>query len=301
MGLFHTADLPIYSLPFATLKIGSQKRPPNNSHHHGDSFSCPHEDILIAIKCYFDGSHGGAGWNSARFVTLAGFAADESLLSEFDDRWMAMLRNAARRPSTEYLHMRELRKRNGAFSSEKGWTDELRGFLVTDALLYLQTLDKKRCRLFACSVDTEALVRARAAGKRIAGIVRLCNHFCPQIVLAWYVQHYPGLVSSANYFFDLNEPFRHHFEQVWRKKRSERFDITGNREAWKIIKSVTSVELRETPAMQVADLFAWAVNRELCAQDGEFMKHLAHIARQVIPSSTIVLNDLNIDQAVLAQ
>jgi hypothetical protein len=93
--------------------------------------------------------------------------------------------------------------------------------------------------------------------------------------LAWYVKHYPGLFSSANYFFDPNEPFRHSFETLLRKKKMELLDVTGSRETWLMIKSVATVEGSEAPAMQLADLLAWGTNRYLCAQEGDFMKHLA--------------------------
>jgi hypothetical protein len=110
-------------------------------------------NIHIAINSYFDGSHSGEGWHRARFITLAGFAIDDSLLEDFNHNWNAVLGDDSHRPVTQYLHLRELRKREGAFGTDRGWTDELRGRLIIDLLQYLQTVDKKRCRMFTCSVD----------------------------------------------------------------------------------------------------------------------------------------------------
>src|SRR5208282_3532606 len=42
--------------------------------------------LLIALESYFDGSNEG-GWLNGSFITLAGFAADDSIWTEFDERW----------------------------------------------------------------------------------------------------------------------------------------------------------------------------------------------------------------------
>jgi hypothetical protein len=78
----------------------------------------------------------------------------------------------------------------------------------------------------------------------------------------------------------------------------ELLDVTGSRETWLMIKSVATVEGSEAPAMQLADLLAWGTNRYLCAQEGDFMKHLAPIIQQVVPNSSIHLNDSNLKGVV---
>lgn len=243
---------------------------------------------LIALKSYFDGSHDGGGWTTGNLVTLAGFAADDALLPAFDRDWQAVLDDDRERPRAKYLHMKELRKKEGIFSPSSGWNDQRRIKLVIDLLQYMQTLDKKRCRLFGCSLDLRAHRQAIADGCRLAHPMKICNHFVPQLALAWFVQEFPGFISEAHFYFDVKEPFRHYFEKLWEQKKRDRLD--ENREAYQLIKSVGVVDARDTPAMQAADLMAWGMNRTLTAKEGEFMKHLAFMIKQIVPNYTIYLS-----------
>ena len=82
--------------------------------------------------------------------------------------------------------MKELRKRSGNFANDKGWTDELRGRLVVELLMYLQHLDKKRTMIFVVSVDCAAHRRLVASGYPLIPYLELCNYFCSKRVLGWY-------------------------------------------------------------------------------------------------------------------
>jgi hypothetical protein len=45
----------------------------------------------MGLRAYFDGSNSGGDWRTANFITLASFAADDSVLSAFNDDWKRIL------------------------------------------------------------------------------------------------------------------------------------------------------------------------------------------------------------------
>ena len=56
-------------------------------------------------------------------------------------------------PKGEYIHMREVFRLEKGFDSKKGWDHEKAFGLVNKCLVYMSHLDKKRFRMFYCSVN----------------------------------------------------------------------------------------------------------------------------------------------------
>src|SRR5260221_4345642 len=239
-------------------------------------------DALIALASYFDSSGDAAD----QFMTLAGVAADDSAWSSIENHWREILRN--RIPQAEYMHMWEAHARRKGFDTAKGWTETLVVMLIWDLIRdCLQTLDKKRFRLFSCTVDMNAYRKLKALTYKLDHPIDICNRYCSGIVLAWYVLKYPDVIHSAHYFFDQGERFKGKFENEWRNENARARKLKHF--TWRsVIKTITTADMKETPALQIADMFAWATNRENTTKDGEKWHHLAHIMRQVIPSSTKV-------------
>jgi len=224
-------------------------------------------------------------------VTLAGFAADDSVWAEFNTEWRKVLSDSSRRPAAPYLHMREATKLKGPFTYKNGWNLQRVGFLVTDLLMYMQHVDKKRFRQFACTVDLVAYRKLTDEGFSFNDPIDICNEFCPFSVLAWYAVDYPVLLHSAHYFFDIEEPFKTPFEERWKEEKANQFDITGMREWWSVIKTVTTADMRDKPAMQAADLLAWSTNRNYAGDSDSAFKHCEPVMKTIIPSSWLVLNE----------
>ena len=225
-------------------------------------------------------------------MTLAGFAADDSIWSDFDNGWELVLKNDERRPSARYCHMKEAVHLEREFNFRSGWDQKKVGFLVTDLLMYLQTIDKQRFRQFACTVDLVAWRKLKAEGYLLEDPIRICNDHCPYSVLAWYVTGYPGLIHSAHYFFDQGEPFEEPFEKKWAREKKNVFTASGIDMFWSVIKTVTSSDMRQKAALQAADLLAWATNRNMSAGEQETpFKYLEPIMKQIIPSSWIVWDE----------
>jgi hypothetical protein len=257
-------------------------------------------DQLIALKSYFDGSHRGRNWTDCECIGMGGFAADDAVMAEFEAGWDAMRLDDRRRPAAPYLHMKELRSesRKSPFSSIKGWNDERRKRLVSDAVDYLQSLDQARMRVFLSSVDARAVERRVASGIKTAVPIRFCAHFCPAYVMAWFARDFPALiVSEAHFYFDRDEPFCDDFRALRRLMESDRFEIAGNREAWQLLKSVTETNFIDAPALQVADLLAWGAVRQYTAAEGAFLKELAVVIKRALPASWAHWNESNLHEA----
>jgi hypothetical protein len=245
---------------------------------------------LIALESYFDGSAYPGDWRKGSLVTLAGFAADDSVWAEFDQEWRRILNDNSRRPAAPYLHMREATKLKGPFTHRDGWNLQKVQFLVTDLLMYMQHVDKQRFRQFGCTIDLVAYRKLTEEGFSFNDPVDICNEFCPFVVLAWYATYYPGLIHSAHYFFDIEEPFKGPFEERWKEEKQNQLDVTGMREWWSVIKTVTTAEMRERPAMQAADLLAWSSNRRLAPKQDALFSHLESVMKSIIPSTWMVFD-----------
>jgi hypothetical protein len=247
----------------------------------------------VALASYFDGSYIGRSWTDGSFVTLAGFAAEDTIWAHFNDRWQAILDDDSKRPKTKYLHMSEAVHLKREFSHRNGWDVQKVFALVTDLLMYMQTLDKQRLRQFACTVDLKVHRKLLAEGRKLNDPIEICNEYCPYSVLAWYVTKYPGVIHSAHYFFDKDEPFQEAFREKWSEEKERRISPGGADMFWSLIKSVASAAMRSTPALQAADLLAWATNRILSKAPDEpaLGKHLEHIMKQIIPSSWILWDE----------
>jgi hypothetical protein len=185
--------------------------------------------------------------------------------------------------------MREAAHLEKEFNPKNGWNLKKVGFFVTDLLMYLQTLDKKRFSQFACTVDLVAYRKLKAEGYVLEDPIEICNSHCPYTVLAWYASEYPGLIHSAHYCFDQGERFKESFEKKWIEEKERMISPGAMDMFWSLIKNVTTADMRQKPGLQAADLLAWGTNRKLSG--GESFKYLEHIMKQIIPSRWIVWDE----------
>jgi hypothetical protein len=240
----------------------------------------------VALEAFFDGSHEG-GWTEGKVVTLAGFAAEDSIWLEVNQRWDEILKNNTARPVAKYLHMKEAAHLQGDFTWRNGWNHKKVETLVLDFLMYLQHVDKERFRMFWCTVDLEAYRRLKDEGLDLADPLDILIDL-PKTVLSWFCVKWPGVIDSAYFFFDRGEPFKGPFEQRWKKEKS--FSLKGTDYFWSLLKTVTTVDMRDKPGLQAADLLAWAVNRSRLPRDASF-KLAQMIMTTIIPSAHIVWDE----------
>jgi hypothetical protein len=211
------------------------------------------------MRCYFDGSKGkddtGGEW-----LTLAGYIASDGFWGDFERKWEAMLR--ARYPIAPWIHMYELLAGEYPFERVAGWTEDKIRALIYDAQQLLDGLDKKRYRSFVYSIDTNARKRLIAEGYTVPEPQIVCTQSCIKGAFDWYFQKHPKEVEAAYIFFDRGEPFMHELSQEWRRKEKVR-KLVSNEPFWGLIRNIQSVNMRDTPPIQAADMIAWAGSRSL--------------------------------------
>ena len=248
---------------------------------------------MIALRAYFDSS----GKLEDDYITLAGVAANGQMWDEFDREWKRIL--DAHTPKAQYVHMAEICHQNKAFDRSLGWDDKTAFSLSNNCLVYMSHLDKKRFRVFYCSIDLRAWRVLRSETYQLPDPVEMCNKFCAETVLGWYLHHYPDVIDPHSdkvaYFFDRGEYFYHPFRKKWEaeKNRAARSHLWS---VWPAIEQVSSVDMKTTPGIQAADIIAWAMNRETFAKEGEKARYLGHIIRQVIPSFYVIWDESRMRQ-----
>ncbi len=258
----------------------------------------PKEGLLISLKSYFDGSHQGKSWKDCDAIALAGFAAGDDVIAQFESDYKAVLNDDRNRPSAPYIHMSKLRSESESspFSSAKGWNDDRRTRLVNDVLDVLQTLDKSRSALIVCSVEPHAIKQLQAASNDavLPLHIRIGNHWAPHYVMRWWATEYPGIISQSHYFFDWNEPFLSDFQKLRKSQMSNQFETTGTKETWQLIKSITSASMIQESALQIADMLAWSTIRQRTNRQDKFLMGLAvEVKKAITISKWVHVNETN--------
>jgi hypothetical protein len=249
------------------------------------------EGMVFAVaKSYFDGS----GQENAKFFTLSGVAANDDVWADIETNWQRILHD--RKPAAEYMHMVEAIPLRKGFSPDKGWDDTKVDALVSDFLIYLNTVDKTKYCHFVCTVDMNAYRKLQAETYQMDSAVDLCNTGCVKRVMAWFLSRYKGmnlgLDLTAAYYFDCGEPFEPVFKAEW--EWETRIDEeTGCHSIWSHIEQVSTRYMKKTPGIQVADMFAWASNREQNMPTQRYT-HLGPAMRWLLPYKSFVWDEPNL-------
>lgn len=243
------------------------------------------EHLLIAFESYFDCS---GGIKNTPYLTLAGMAADDSMWAEFNRGWNDILKS--NNPPAAYMHMREALTLGGEFDQKKGWTNQNIYTLAYKLLKFMSEMDKTKFRQFMCAIDMNAYRRLESEGIWMHSPIEICNK-CPETVLSWYVTKYPGIIQHLHFFFDQGEPFKEVFEKLWISNKNNTLGSHGADIFWSLLKTISSADMRDHPALQAADMLAWSVNRDLTSEKDRPFKAWAYIMHQVVPSAGIIWNE----------
>jgi hypothetical protein len=250
-------------------------------------------DLLIALRAYLDSS----GKLEDNWITLAAVAATDAIWVELEIAWDHILAN--HNPVGSYIHMKEIFRLEKAFDTSLGWTHDNAFGMVNECLSYVSTRPKDQLRVFYCSVDLLAWQKLRDETYQMPDPVALCNMYCSEFVLTWYAINFPEILNprtdSVRYFFDRNEYFFQPFYDKWNRERNQS-DATGRWSIWNAIDEVAPVEMKKTPGIQLADIIAWARNRETFTKDGDLAHYLPQILKKVIPSSFVVWEEAMLRQ-----
>jgi len=227
------------------------------------------------MKSYCDGS---GTLDSSPFVVLAGVAAEESLWAGFERGWREVLRS--RSPIAPYLHMREVVPGKGPF---KSWDEDKRVNLVQDCLAYSSQLDKTEFCTFICTVDMRLYRSLKANGAKLPSVWRICNHFVPVGMFAWYLNEFHSRKLPELYFeFDQNERFIGPFQELVRKNQRKTWGGLYNH--WDVIKQIVPADMRNALPLQFADMIAWGYHRKMTPpREGAAWSRLTLFTEKVHP------------------
>jgi hypothetical protein len=242
-------------------------------------------ELLIAVKCYFDGSE-GKHQDGDTWVTLAGFATSDAAWKVFNDKWDRMLKE--RYPVAPYIHMWEIYSGTDPFErGAAGWDETLIGALVFDALNLLQQMDKEQFRSFVCSVNLSGRDRLISEGYEVSDPITLCVEMCVGMFMQWSMEKD---IELHYLFFDRGEKFFGDFKSRWLKERTPLGKITpgGVSLFWDLIADIQEVDMERNPPIQAADMLAWGKTRSFSDKTA---KQLNEVMGRVIPSATATITE----------
>lgn len=242
------------------------------------------DELFIVLKSYFDRS----GQETDLFLTLSGIAATDETWNDIENNWNFLLHD--HKPQAEYMHMIEAVPLRGEFSRDKGWNDDMVQGIVNQLISYLSTVAKDKYCQFACRIHMDDYRKLQRETYQLDSPVDMCNECCVERLMEWYLREYKGgLDVEGHYYFDQGEPFEPIFKAKWLREK-EKCEKLNEYTEWSHITHVGEALMRNTPGLQVADMFAWANNREL-TKPNERWEALALAMRSLMPTKWITWNE----------
>ncbi len=196
------------------------------------------------LRVFLDGSE------KPNALTLGGIAADHNVLQAFEAQWRSVLTDRGNAP---YSHMRELMSLRGTFQN---WKPDQRDWLIQGLSSTLVEFSRGgRFQSFVCTVDLNAHRRWKLL-RKIPSPERLCSRQLFKKVMNWYSQFPDHVLDVMELSFDQGEAFMSHIRNDWNNKKERQASPL-----WGLIRAINAVDMRSVPAVQAADMLAWARNR----------------------------------------
>ena len=156
--------------------------------------------------------------------------------------------------------MTDLVTGNDPFERRNGWTEDKVDKLVSDAKEILKYIDRRHIFTAIFSIDMKACSRLRDQGHDIPDPSVICAEFCLYHLLTRFYRAHD--IELAYLFYDQDEPFIKSIRSRWRKHNDPKKLIVGD-SFWGRLANIQPVDMRDTPAIQVADMVAWAATRRI--------------------------------------
>ena len=194
-------------------------------------------------KVYFDGST----FEDSQLLTLAGVIASDTDWASFDSKW---LEYAAAFPRHTHLHMTDAMALKGQFAD---WEERMRDWAVGH---YISLIENHMHALKAVTVTIDLSAHRRWSLVRpLPKADRICSRLTFGILFDYFYANSPPGEKLAVYY-DRDEPFRKYTEAMWSNK-----EIRKRLPILNYVEMIAASNAQAAPALQVADVLAWGVNR----------------------------------------
>ena len=214
----------------------------------------------MVLKSYFDGSNHADSSEYDR-ISIAVVCGTGKQWKKFDTAWRKVLY----RHRVDYLHTTDAVSLQNEFAKEKDWSNDRVDSFIGDCVGVIRSNmaippgwrgKNERAGLFpkTLTIPFEDWLRAKKEAPGMPDTIEdLCASESVAFALRWGTH-----IDAKKYqlFFDRGEPFFGHTLTKWRHPKVQK-DLELMRNVIHVGESIS----KETPALQMADLFAWSVNR----------------------------------------
>jgi hypothetical protein len=225
----------------------------------------PKDHLLVVLKSYFDGGNQADSRQYDR-ITLAAVCGTSEEWRGLESAWKDVLSTH----KAPFLHTTDAIGLQKEFSKDRGWTDDKVDSLISACVeviaqhisipgrlfiprSYFRNVGKPGLFPVTMTIRLDDYRRARERDPRLPVSV---NEICASESLGMCFK-WGKHIGAQRYelYFDQGEPFYGHVYDRRHNKKSKK-DITPMSEVIHIGES----DMRDVPALQVADLFAWCIN-----------------------------------------
>lgn len=212
----------------------------------------PHEIMAsghFLYKLFFDGS----GSTSSSLRTLYCCCARHDDWNAIETLWRETLSGTP----PKYLHMKD------AVAGQRdylGWDKVQVGDRLGKLLRGLRTLQPPTLRAFAITLEVEAFESWRERLDLPPKPERVCVEWGFYRAIEEVQRAVPNIQPKGiEAYFDRNERYLEHVHSEWQQKRKDSADWRSP--LLKLVGAIAAIDMKGSPGIQVADMFAWSTNR----------------------------------------
>ena len=212
----------------------------------------------MILKSYFDGGNQADSSQYDR-VTLATACGTSDQWNMFESAWNEVLQ----KHNASFLHTTEAVSLQRAFNKDKGWSRESVDGLISDCVDVISAhlcvrgplggVFRSGLNALTFMIPLDDYKRARESLETLPNSV---NEICVSETLAFCFRWGRRIGAQGHHlYFDQGEPFYGHAVDRWQTKKSRKAIVPMEK-----VFRLSELDSRVTPALQLADLFAWCIN-----------------------------------------
>jgi hypothetical protein len=221
--------------------------------------TAPKEHLLVSFKAFLDGG-GKADNRQCKVVTLAALAGSGIQWDNFTEHWNRNLKTHR----ADFLHTADAMALKPPFTKDTGWSDAAVEAFIEGCVTVIErcstTLNGDRFAFVGLwPVTVTVMVNDFKRALKILPDIGSLEHICVvQAVAGCHAWAMLNSYQKLQLYFDQGESFRGHMVDRTQSRKVKK-DAPGLAN----IIHVGESDMRIVPALQAADLFAWAVNHQI--------------------------------------